>query len=528
MLKLSNVKLEPNQLENEMENLKVSISDFLCVNKEEVLEIKILRKSIDARKKPIVFAIYTLAVLVKNEEKFGTLQKIEIDNSDYEFKVEKIKSNVRPVIVGCGPAGMFAGLILASAGLKPIILERGKCVEERKNDILKLQTSGELNENSNILFGAGGAGTFSDGKLNTGLNNPDIKKVLRTFVKCGAPENVEYDAKPHIGSDILFTVVKNLTNKIETLGGEIRYSTKLENITLKSGKVESIEVCCESERKTIPVQKLILAIGHSARDTYRMLFEKGIKLEQKPFSMGVRIEHPRELINESQYGKNYSKFLPTADYKLSTHLKNGRGVYTFCMCPGGVVVPAMSQAGTLNVNGMSYHSRNEENSNSAVLVSVNPEDCGNTALSGVEFQEFWERKAFNLAGGKAIAPCETFGDFAKLNKKSSLKISSSYLPNVKKCDLSLCLPQFVSESLKAGILEFDKKLKGFADPNAVLVGIETRSSSPVRIERNEKRESVSGSGIYPIGEGAGYSGGIVSSALDGVKTAMEIINLLKE
>ena len=527
MIKLSEIKI--NVEKNQQEELKNQIAKTLCLPVESIGEIKILKQSIDSRFKPNIYYVYTVAVepleTIKIRRKFEIYQE---NINDFYFNNETLKPTLSPIVVGCGPAGMFCAYRLALAGLKPILIERGKDAENRAKDISDLMQYGTLNPESNILFGEGGAGTFSDGKLTTGTSSPHIKKILRTFVECGAPENIEYLNKPHIGSDNLKKVVINLRRKITEKGGKVLFQHKLESIEIKDNKVQSIIVSTPLGKRQIKTDRLVLAIGHSARDTYRMLQGMGIEMQPKNFSMGVRIEHDKELINQSQYGKDYFKGLPTADYKLSVHLPNGRSVYTFCMCPGGVVVPAMHQNGTTNVNGMSYFARNERNSNSALLVNITPQDfmANKDVLSGVKFQEYWEKQAYKLANPNSNtfnAPVQTVEDFLKIKCEKQKTVTPSYKPNTMHCDLHNCLPHYVSTALEQALPEFNKKIKGFASSTAILTGIETRSSSPVRIVRGEDKQSINIKGIYPCGEGCGYAGGIISASVDGVNIAEQIM-----
>ena len=520
MIKLTDIKI-PIEKENCLKN---EIIKILKISYSDLVSYKILKKSIDARHKPDLYYVYSVAVEVDNYISNNFEEYFESE-SDYYFQKQNLTSKFRPIIVGCGPAGLFCAYRLSVAGLKPIIIERGKDVDERIKDVNKLLGGEKLNQESNVLFGEGGAGTFSDGKLTTGISSPHIKRVLRAFVDCGAPDEIEYLNMPHIGSDNLRLVIKNLRNKITKNGGTVLFEHKLENINIEDNRIKSIVVKHKNETIEFETDTLVLAIGHSARDTFEMLKNLNFKMQPKNFSMGVRIEHEADFISASQYGKDFKK-LKNATYKLSTHLSNGRSVYTFCMCPGGVVMPAMNEDRTINVNGMSDFKRNASNSNSALLVNVIPEDYmqNGDVLSGVKFQKEWEEKAYKLANENSntfFAPVQNVEDFLNLNKAPKTKVVPSYKPNVVYCDLHKCLPNFVSDSLEKGIIEFDKKIKGFKQ-NAVLTGIETRSSSPVRVER-ENFESINFKGIYPCGEGCGYAGGIVSASVDGINVAEKII-----
>lgn len=531
MIKLTDIKV-PAELE--LDGLKQEISKIVCLPVSSISKLKILKQSLDCRHKPQIFYVYSVAVEFSEKIKIRRRFEEYVEKeSDFYFKQENLSAEHSPIVVGCGPAGMFCAYRLALAGLKPILIERGKDAESREKDIKNLMQFAELNCESNILFGEGGAGTFSDGKLTTGIKSEHTKKLLRTFVECGAPQQIEYLAKPHIGSDNLKNVVKNLRHKIIQKGGRVLFEHKLEKINIENGKLESITVLTPLGEKQFKTNHLVLAIGHSARDTLRMLNALKFEMQPKAFSMGVRVEHDRELINKSQYGQDYYKGLPTADYKLSAHFENGRSAYTFCMCPGGVVVPAMHQHGTMNVNGMSYFARNEKNSNSALLVNVNPEDYmyGFNVLSGVDFQERWERKAYEIAnpnGNTFNAPIQTVEEFLGKKCEKYKTIVPSFKPNTVKCDLHQCLPDFVSETLKLALVEFNNKIKGFASSTAILTGIETRSSCPVRVLRGENGESVNVKGVYPCGEGCGYAGGIVSAGVDGINTAEKIIEEIKK
>lgn len=484
-------------------------------------KIIIHKKSIDARKKNDVHFVYTVDVECDNEAQLLKKQKGAslVKEKKYIFPIGNKKS-LPIVIVGCGPAGLMCGLTLIKNGYKVIIVERGKCVEERRKDVEIFQNGGDLNPNSNIQFGEGGAGTFSDGKLNTGIKDPRIRMVLEEFHRHGAPKEILYNAKPHIGTDNLYNMVRSIRKEIIALGGEIRFNSRLSNIIVRDTKICGVEIEIIGDTKyIIDTSHVVLATGHSARDTFEMLKDNGINMEKKSFSIGVRIEHSQEMINKSQYGAFY-KQLGAADYKLAVHLKNGRGVYTFCMCPGGEVVAAASEKGGIVTNGMSYFARYGKNANSAVLVNVTPNDfIGNDILGGMYLQREIEQRAFNLSGTYK-APSQRLCDFLKRDTKFGY-VEASYKPGLIQCDISEIFPNFITEALKEGILEMDKKLNGFADGGAVLTAPETRSSSPVRIIRDTKFEC-NIKGLYPCGEGAGYAGGIMSAAVDGIKVAEAI------
>lgn len=521
MIRINNIKLKID-----CDDINSAVCRSLKITPESIIELHIRRKSIDARKKNDIHYLYTVDVVVKNEQ--NVLKKCRNKNasvSSYKkYVIPDIKVNIkyRPVVVGFGPAGMFAGLVLAQRGLNPIILERGKNVDNRTEDVEKFWSGGKFNPESNVQFGEGGAGTFSDGKLTTRIKDARCGYITECFVKAGAPVEISYDAKPHIGTDKLKTVVKNIRNEIIALGGEVRFESKLTDILFEN---DSVTAAVINGSDIIKTNDLILAVGHSARDTFKMLHEKKVILEQKPFAAGVRIEHRQCDINNAQYGDDANKLSP-ADYMLTYTTKEGRGVYSFCMCPGGYVVSAASEEGRLVVNGMSEYARDGENANSALLVQVYPEDfdSGNP-LAGIEFQRKIEELAF-VAGGKNYnAPVQRYEDF-KLGRITKIEgnVKHSYKPNIKFADLNKVLPKFISDSIKEAIPEMGKKLRGFDCDDALLTGVETRSSSPVRITRtSENGMSININGLYPAGEGAGYAGGIISAAADGVRQAENII-----
>ncbi len=519
MIRISNIKIYENIADT-------NIIDIVCqkykINKSDVLEWSIFKKSIDARKKDNVHYNYSINLSLKNEnkyKKFDTAKKqipktINVKNPDSK----------RVVIVGAGPSGLFAALTLIQNGVTPIVVEQGDSVENRQRVVENFSNTGTLNTLSNVQFGEGGAGTFSDGKLTSGIHNPFCTKVLEEFVKFGAPQSTLYTAKPHIGTDNLIIIIKNIREYIISKGGKFYFNTKAVDFNIENGKISSITCDNNTNLFDIPVSHLILAIGHSARDTFEKLYSKNINMERKNFSVGVRIEHLQEQINLAQYGSQTKIHLPPADYKLAYHSPSGRSCYTFCMCPGGVVIASSSEKNTIVTNGMSYYSRSGKNANSAVLVNVTPNDFeGTSPLAGIYFQKDLEEKAFVLGGSNYYAPIQRFEDFIA-NQKSTFigSVTPTYLPGVTLSNLNEILPDFVSATLKEGINYFDTKLKGFANPDSILTGVETRSSSPVRIIRNENLVS-NISGIYPCGEGAGYAGGIMSAAVDGIKCAVAIL-----
>lgn len=523
------------------------LSGKLKIKPEMILSYQIVRESVDARKG--IQYTYTIDVAVKNErylldKGFVLAPKpfVPIDlREPYCHKKNEEKSD-RPVVIGFGPAGLFAALQLARAGLKPIVIEKGEPVEIRTKTVDRFWREGVLNPNSNVQFGEGGAGTFSDGKLTTRIKDARIEFVISQLIEFGAPNEISYKNKPHIGTDVLKGVVRNIRNHILSLGGEIRFKTEVVDIIMDSQLSEIKGVKC-SDGNDLETSHVIAAVGHSARQFYEMLLKNGIKMEQKPFAVGLRIEHPQEIINSAQYGMAYKNpKLGAAEYKLTYQTSKGRSVYSFCMCPGGEVVGAASELGGLVVNGMSYQSRNLPNANSALLVNVMPTDLGSDhVLAGIEFQRSLEKRAFEMGGSSYKAPIQLVGDFlggptvcdsvSKVYGEwaevefDALKPSHRF--GTKPVDLKALLPKFIWEAIEEALPEFNKKIKGFSDRRAVLTGVESRSSSPVRIMRNtESLESISLKGFFPSGEGAGYSGGITSSAVDGLKCAEKVIESL--
>ena len=521
MLRISNIKISA-EYELTDEVLKAAVEKSLRAN--GVKNIKIVRQSVDARNKSRVVHMLTLDFDIYKEKRFLKHKNISIPKNDmYEPKTCANKE-FRPLVAGFGPAGMFCALALAEMGMKPVVIERGKCVEDRQKDVETFWKSGKLDTSSNVQFGEGGAGTFSDGKLTTGINDIRCAYILKRFVEFGAPERIEYLAKPHIGTDNLVNVVRNIRKRIEELGGRVMFSHRLKDIGLKNNRLEYALAESPDGEIRIDCDALVLAVGHSARDTFEMLKSKNFAMERKPFAMGVRIEHRQEDIDRAQYG-DFAKYLPAADYKLTAHLENGRTAYSFCMCPGGVVAAAASEEGGVVTNGMSYFARDGENANAALLVNVAPEDVeGDDVLGGVYLQRELEKRAFEAGGSDYAAPVQKVGDLLEDRASEALgRVKPTYSPNVRPSDMRLVFPDFIYESLKEGILAMDKKLKGFADADAVVTAVESRSSSPVRIIRDkESFESLMYRGIYPCGEGCGYAGGIMSAAADGLKIAEKI------
>jgi uncharacterized FAD-dependent dehydrogenase len=507
-----------------------SILERMGIPDRQLLNFTIVRRSIDARRKNNIMAVYIIDAELINEPELlsGFSQDIRISaapSMDYQMPTVGNIHAPGPVVVGSGPCGLFVALILAQLGLKPLLIERGKKVGPRVKDVRNFWQTGQLDPGSNVQFGEGGAGTFSDGKLTTQIKDKynRSRKVLEEFAKAGAPEEILYQAKPHIGTDNLVKIVKNLRNTIISLGGQVRFETKLTGIKIKDGKVAGAIV---NGSETIDTDTIVLALGHSARDTFEMLHRLGIPMEAKPFSIGVRIEHPQSMIDTAQYGKFASHpLLGPAEYKLVRHCENGRSAYTFCMCPGGEVIASSSEHGGIVTNGMSRYSRDRFNANSALLVGLTPQDFeGTSPLAGIEFQRKWEQKAFKTGGSNYFAPVQLVGDFLSGRPSNSLgEVCPSYTPGTTLCDLEECLPRFVVETLRLAIPQMDKKLKGFAGSDAVLTAVESRSSSPIRILRDDTFQSPVVKGLYPAGEGAGYAGGIISTAVDGIKIA-EAIN----
>jgi len=536
MLKISGIKIKPEEMTDEKEAVSKAVSAFFRVPEKDFSLEGILKKSLDARKKPELFVNFSIAIKAENENIFfknNHGSTVHIDkykpNPYIPPRTEKLLSEKRPIVIGSGPAGLFAAYILALSGLKPIIFERGASIEKRTEETEKFFKTNVLNERTNVCFGEGGAGTFSDGKLNTGSKDRDGKQhfVLNTFYKFGARENILYDAKPHIGTDELRKVISNMRDGIISLGGEFFFETKVEKILFEKASVP------EYSKKAVGVETeggekyysdhIVLAIGHSARDTISGLMEDGINITAKPFAVGLRVEHPQDFIDFSQYGKHRGDILPAADYKLTYTAANGRGVYSFCMCPGGYVVNSSAENGRLTVNGMSYNARDSKNANSAIIVSVGERDFGADAKKAMAFQDHLEKKAYDLGGGNI--PQQLFRDFVKKrDSKEYGSFESVTKGAVRFSRLDTLFPTEIYETFIEGMRYFDKRIRGFGDGDTILSGVESRTSSPVRIVRDDATYFAEGiQGLYPAGEGAGYAGGIMSSAVDGIRVAEHII-----
>jgi len=536
MLRLTEIKLSLDHCEDD---LRTAIVERLGIASEDLLSYTIFRRAIDARKRSSIHLIYTLDVEVTDESYVLDKGKKRNQNRNlsntpdtgYHFVARAPKGlNQRPVVIGTGPCGLFAGLLLAQMGFNPIIVERGKIVRERTQDTWALWRKSILNSESNVQFGEGGAGTFSDGKLYSQIKDPRFiaRKVLTEFVKAGAPEEILYLAKPHIGTFRLVGIVEKMRGTIESLGGEYRFQSKVTDLLVENGQVRGVTL---AGGEMLDTDHVVLAVGHSARDTFRMLHQRGVYIEAKPFSVGFRIEHPQSLIDRVRFGQFAgNKLMGAADYKLVHHCKNGRSVYSFCMCPGGTVVAATSEEGHVVTNGMSQYSRNEQNANAGIVVGITPEaDYPGNALAGIDFQRHWEVMAFDAGGRNYNAPAQRVGDFLAGRPSTALgEVVPSYKPGVTMTDLSNCAPDYAIEAIREAIPAFDRKINGFAMDDAVLTGVETRTSSPIRIKRNAAYESVNTSGLYPAGEGAGYAGGILSAAVDGIEVAEAVaLGMLK-
>ncbi len=528
MIRIRQVKINIEKDSPDFWIQKVAKTLFLLP--QDILHIMIHKKSLDARQKGNLFYVYEFDVEVENEEKvLKKCASIDIMRSKSEIymfpKPGMRKLLHRPIIVGCGPAGFFAAYLLAENGYAPILIERGECVENRVKTVESFWNTGVFDENSNVQFGEGGAGTFSDGKLNTLVKDPFFrgKKVFDIFVKHGAPKEILYENHPHIGTDILRTVVKNMRDYILNKGGQIYYKTKLTNLIIERDQIIGIEV---NQKEVIDCDVLVLALGHSARDTFEMLYQRGLLMRAKPFAIGLRVQHPQNMIDDSQYGSVRSVLLPKASYKLTYKSSMGRGVYSFCMCPGGYVVNASSEKGRLVINGMSNYARDSENANSAIVVTISPADFGSHPLDGIRYQRNLEQKAYQIGQGKI--PVQLWGDFYKNQTSTHFKeVSPVFKGDYCFANLNDIFPTYICDAIKESIPFFDKKIKGYAREDAILAAIESRTSSPVRLERDENLVA-NIKGIYPCGEGAGYAGGITTSAMDGVKVAEAIARLYQK
>ncbi len=532
MLRLTEIKLP---LDHSDDAIQAAILKKLNISSAELKSFSIYKRSYDARRKSAILLVYILDVETSNEEKLLKLFKPDphvflTPDTTYRMVVQAPRDfPMRPIVIGTGPCGLFAGLLLAQMGFRPIILERGKAVRERTVDTFGFWREGGLNPESNAQFGEGGAGTFSDGKLYSQVKDSKYlgRKVLHELVNAGASPEILFINKPHIGTYKLVKLVENMRATIEALGGEIRFQSRVEDIEIEAGKVRGVTL---ASGEFIASEHVVLAVGHSARDTFQMLFKRGVYIEAKPFSIGFRIEHPQRLIDECRFGESAGhKLLGSADYKLVHHCKNGRSVYSFCMCPGGMVVAAASEAGRLVTNGMSQYARSEKNANSAIVVGITPDDYPGNPLAGIEFQRRLEEYAFELGGSNYKAPGQLVGDFlAGRPSKEFGSVKPSYTPGMLLTDLSESLPDYAIAAIREALPAFDQQIKGFAMNDAVLTGIETRTSSPIRIKRKDNGQSLNTEGLYPAGEGAGYAGGILSAGIDGIKAAEAVaLNMLK-
>lgn len=527
MLRLTEIRLP---LDHSEEDLRAAVLQELGIERQDLVSVSIFRRSFDARQRGSIALIYHLDVETTREAEIlrrlrGRSDVGPTPDTSYRF-VTRAPADpaVRPIVIGVGPCGLFAGLLLAQMGFRPLILERGKKVRERTVDTFGLWRKGILDPESNVQFGEGGAGTFSDGKLYSQIKDPGHRgrKVLTELVEAGAPPEILFVNKPHIGTFRLVKVVESLRTKIESLGGEIRFQSRVEDLVIEEGRDQGkLRGLILAGGERLVAEHVVLAVGHSARDTFEMLSRRGVFLEAKPFSIGFRIEHPQSLIDRCRFGAQAGHpLLGAADYKLVHHGRNGRSVYSFCMCPGGTVVAAASEPGRVVTNGMSQYSRDERNANSGIVVGVTPEDYPGGPLAGVEFQRRWEERAFALGGGTYDAPGQLVGDFLAGRPSTAFgAVLPSYLPGVRLGDLSTALPEYAIEAIREALPAFDRKIKGFAMPDALLTAVETRTSSPLRITRNDSFESLNTKGLYPAGEGAGYAGGILSAAVDGIRVA---------
>ena len=526
MLRITEVRLP---LDHPEAALRAALLDRLGIAPEALVAFTVFRRGVDARKRPVTFT-YTLDTEVRDEA--ALLARLKSDRRvslapDMSYRpVAQASSRYagRPVVIGFGPCGLFAGLILAQMGFRPLIFERGKAVRERTQDTWGLWRNSVLDPESNVQFGEGGAGTFSDGKLYSQVKDPRHlgRKVLIEFVEAGAPPEILYAARPHIGTFRLVSIVEHMREKIRSLGGEIRFQARIEDFEIEeSAGKRRLRGLVLAGGERIAADHVVLAVGHSARDTFQALHDRGIYVEPKPFSIGLRIEHPQSLVDRARYGVNAGHpLLGAADYKLVHHCGNGRSVYSFCMCPGGTVVAATSEPGRVVTNGMSQYSRNERNANSGIVVGITPADYPGHVLAGIEFQRRWESRAYEAGGGDYFAPAQCVGDFLAGRPSAALgEVVPSYTPGVRATDLSDCIPDYAVAAIREALPAFDQQLKGYAMADAVLTGVETRTSSPIRIKRGGDYQSLNTRGLYPAGEGAGYAGGILSAAIDGIEVA---------
>jgi len=526
MLRLTELKLPLDHAEGAVE---AALLKRLGIAAQDLIGFTVFRRGVDARKKSAIALIYTLDIDVKNEKVL--LKRLKDDrnvslapDTTYRFVTHAPPSSPRPVVIGTGPCGLLAALVLAQMGFRPIIFERGKVVRERTKDTWGLWRKSVLDPESNVQFGEGGAGTFSDGKLYSQIKDPQHRgrKVLTEFVKAGGPEEILYVAKPHIGTFRLVTIVESLREQIEALGGEYRFGSRVDDLDIEGAnggrRVRGVML---ADGTHVAADHVVLAVGHSARDTFAMLHARGVAIEAKPFSIGVRIEHPQSLIDRCRYGEGAGHpLLGAADYRLVHHGTSGRSVYSFCMCPGGTVVAAASEPGHVVTNGMSQYSRAERNANAGIVVGITPVDYPGGPLAGIAFQRHWEERAFAAGGSNYKAPAQRVGDFLARKPSAALgDVVPSYRPGVTPADLADCLPDYAVEAIRAALPGFDKQIKGFALADAVMTGVETRTSSPIRIPRDDTLQSLNTRGLYPAGEGAGYAGGILSAGVDGIRIA---------
>lgn len=547
MLRLTEIKLP---LDHAEEELRSAILKRLQIGDSDLLRVEIFKRSYDARKKGNIVLVYVVDVEVKNDRSLlkrfkknphisetpdMNYRPVIKNQNDINSSLDGSSRNDRPIVIGMGPCGIFSALLLAQMGLRPIVLERGKSVRDRSVDTFGFWVKGRLNPESNAQYGEGGAGTFSDGKLYSRVGDPQHygRKVLTELVNAGASAEILYINKPHIGTYRLVKIVQQMREEIVRLGGEVRFESRVVDIaidrdSLESGQMRGVHL---ANGEFLPSKHVVLAVGHSARDTFEMLFDRGVYIEAKPFSVGFRVEHPQGLIDECRFGEQAGhELLGAADYKLVHHCANGRDVYSFCMCPGGKVVAAASEPGRLVTNGMSEYARNESNANSAIVVGITPEDYPGNPLAGMALQRDLEAKAFELGGGNYNAPGQLIGDFLAGHASTALgSVIPSYTPGVRLCDLGTSLPDFAIEALKEAIPAFEKQIRGFAMHDAILTGVETRTSSPIRIKRNDAFQSLNTRGLFPAGEGAGYAGGILSAGIDGIRVAEAVaLSMVRE